>query len=475
MDVVFLSRLQFAITIMFHYLFPPLTIGLSVLMVMAEGWYLKTKDLRYLSIARFWTHLFAINFALGVATGIVNQFQFGTNWATYSRFVGDVFGTALASEGIFAFFLETGFMGVVVFGWNRVSPRLHFFSTFMVMFGGIFSSIWIVLANSFMQTPAGVKIVGEGPHARAEVTDFYAMVFNPSFTIRLTHVLLAAFVLGAFFTMAVGAYYVARKRFLETSKSMVSLSLYFAALTTTMILFSGDTHAREVAQYQPGKLAAFEGHFVTETTPTQLYLIGFPNVKERKVNFGIYIPRLLTFLCYRNFTQPVPGLDKIPEADWPPVILCFASFHLMAGLGTYMFGVAWLGVFLHRKRKLYDKRWMMGLFMLGLPSAYAANEAGWVAAEVGRQPWVVQGMLRTSQANSHSVPAEQVLISIVMFSCVYAVMGVLWLYALHRKIQHGPEDPATLQLGPRTSMDGILESAAERQDPLQSRVTEEAK
>ncbi len=230
LDVVMLSRIQFALTVMFHYIFPPLSIGLGILLVFMEGIFLKTGDKQYENMTRFFTKLFAVNFALGVATGIVMEFQFGTNWATYSRFVGDVFGSALAAEGIFAFFLESGFLAILVFGWDRVSPRMHFFSTIMVSLGSMFSAIWIVGANSWQQTPAGFHVVGEGVNARAEITDFWAMVFNPSSVDRLVHVILGSFILGAFFVMSITAYYILKKKHLEFSKKLLRLRLFSVQL-----------------------------------------------------------------------------------------------------------------------------------------------------------------------------------------------------------------------------------------------------
>lgn len=472
MDVVILARFQFAMTIMFHYLFPPLTIGLSVLMALAEGLYLKTRDPRYLSIARFWTRLFGITFAMGVATGIVNQFQFGTNWAAYSRFVGDIFGTALAAEGIFAFFLETGFFGVVVFGWNRVSAGFHFFCTVMVMLGGIFSSIWIVIANSWMQTPAGYKIVGTGLDARAHVTDFWAMVLNPSTVDRLVHVWLASFVLGAFFALAIAAWYALRGRHPETTPSMLKLALLYAAVSCTLVMVSGDSSARVVAQHQPTKLAAFEGHFETGTGRSPFCVLGWPDQKAKKLKYALEIPWLLSILTYHSLEdKPVQGLDRTPPEDWPPLPLSFFSFHLMAYLGVFMATVAYAGLFFWWRGSLERQRWLLVLLMLGAPAAFAANEAGWVAAEVGRQPWIVYGLLRTSQAVSEAVIASHVLASIIMFMAIYFCMGLLWLYALKRRIQAGPD--TLLPEPPGSLVQGWLDSVADRADPHEARVLED--
>lgn len=333
LDVVFLSRLQFAFTIMFHYIFPPLSIGLGTLMVIMEGLFLKTKNPVYEQMTRFWTKIFAVNFAMGVASGIVMEFEFGTNWATYSRFVGDVFGSALAAEGIFAFFLESGFLAILVFGWDRVSPKMHFFSTLMVALGSLFSSVWIVVANSWMQTPAGYHIVGEGLAARAEIVDFWAMVFNPSSVDRLTHTVIGAFILGAFFVMSINAYYILKGRHLDIAKKGFKIALAFGTVFSLAALITGHSNANMVAKYQPAKLAAFEGHFYTGTGGAGLYLFGWPNELENRVDYGLKIPGMLSLLVHNDLNTPVTGLDQIPENDRPQIKIPFLTYHLMITLG----------------------------------------------------------------------------------------------------------------------------------------------
>ena len=462
LNLLFLSRLQFAMTIMFHYLFPPLTIGLGMLMVLVEGLYLKTGKAEYLSIARFWTRLFAVNFAMGVATGIVMEFEFGTNWATYSRYVGDVFGSALASEGIFAFFLESGFLGVVVFGWDKVSRPVHFFATCMVTMGGFFSSVWIVIANSWMQTPRGYHIVGEGLRARAEITDFWAMVFNPSSLDRMVHTWLAAFLLGGFFAMSIASFYLLRGLHRDLARPMLLISLAFTTVSATAMLVSGDSNARMVARNQPAKLAALEGHFHTGEGPTALYLCGIPDRRSQTVRYAVALPGMLSFLVYHSFDKPVPGLDKIPLEDWPPLQIPFQAYHIMIALGMAFLGLTWLGVFFWWRGNLFEQRWLLRLYVLAVLGAYLANECGWVAAEVGRQPWIVYGLLRTSLALSKSVEANHVLASILMFTFVYSLLFVVWVYVMNDKIQHGPDDPDTLTVGPSTTREGLLQSAADR-------------
>lgn len=439
MDVLFLSRLQFALTIMFHYLFPPLTIGLGALLVFMEGMYLKTKDPQYESMAKFWTKIFAVNFAIGVATGIVMEFQFGTNWANYSRFVGDVFGSALAAEGIFAFFLESGFLAVLVFGWDKVSPRMHFFSTIMVFLGSIFSSVWITVANSWQQTPAGFHIVGEGAAARAEITNFWAMFFNPSSMDRLLHVWLGAFSMGGFFVMSVTAYYILKGRHLDISKKAFTVALLLAALSSWGQLLSGHHQARGVAENQPAKMAAFEGHFKTGEGGSPLFLLGHPNV-ESETTAGIAVPALLSFLIHGNVNQPVTGLDRFPLADRPPIALSFHAYHVMVALGFFMMGLTGLGMWLRWRGRLFENRHLLWTFVITVLAPVAANQLGWVAAEVGRQPWIVYGLLRTSDALSPVVRANQVLGSIIMFGVIYALLFAVWLNVIDHKIKQGPEE-----------------------------------
>jgi cytochrome bd ubiquinol oxidase subunit I len=440
LDLLFLSRFQFALTIMFHYLFPPLSIGLGVIMVVTEGMYVKTKNRDYETMARFWTKIFAVIFAMGVATGIVMEFQFGTNWATYSRYVGDVFGSPLAAEGIFAFFLESGFLAILVFGWDRVSTAVHFFSTIMVSLGSMFSAVWIIVANSWMQTPAGFHIVGEGMTARAEITDFWAMVFNPSSVDRLVHTLIGAFILGAFFVMSVTAWYILHGRHLRLAKQSFTIALVFGTLASLAALVTGHEQANTVSRTQPAKLAAFEGHF--KTGPADLWLFGIPDEQREMVKYGLAIPGGLSFLLHGDFNAPVTGLDQFAPEDRPPLHIPFQAYHLMVALGMYFIGLTLFASYLRWRGTLFDRRWLLWVFVVSVIGPYLANHAGWVAAEVGRQPWIVYGLLRTSDALSKSVKAEEVLASIILFSIIYLFLLAVWLYVMHEKIKHGPEEVA---------------------------------
>ena len=438
MDVEILSRIQFAFTVAFHYIFPPLSIGLGLMMVLFEGSYLRTKNKKYELLARFWTKIFAVTFGLGVATGIVMEFEFGTNWATYSRYVGDVFGSALAAEGLFAFALESGFLGILLFGWNRTSPKVHFIATLGVWLGSMFSAVWIVVANSWQQTPAGYHIVGEGMNARAEIIDFWAMVFNPSSVDRMLHVWNGSFLAGAFFVMSVSAWYIVKNKHLELSKTAFKYALVVAATFSLVQLISGHSSAEGVSENQPAKLAAYEGHF--ETGPSDLYAFGWVDVENQKV-YGLGIPGGTSFLLHQDFSEPVTGLNEFAPEDQPNAInAVFQFYHLMVAIGMTLIALTLLGLFFWWKGTLFDKRWLMWIFVPAVLLPQIANQAGWFAAEMGRQPWVVYGLLRTSNALSRTVEANQVLFSIILFGFVYLLLFLLFIYMLNKKIQHGPEE-----------------------------------
>lgn len=441
MNTEILSRIQFAFTIAFHYIYPPLSIGLGVVLVIMEGMYLRTGKLLYEQMVRFWIKIFALIFGIGVATGIVMEFEFGTNWAVYSRYVGDVFGSALAAEGIFAFALESGFLGILLFGWNRVSPRVHFFSTIMVALGSMFSAIWIVVANSWQQTPAGFKIEGEGMKARAVITDFWEMVFNPSSMDRLSHVIIGSFLAGSFLVLSVNAYYILRKRHLEIAQAGFKIALLVATVASLLQLFTGHRSADGVAHNQPAKLAAFEGHY-DSLAIADMYLLGWTDAKNQKVT-GLKIPAGLTFLLHQDFKTPVKGLNAFPKENRPSaraVNFVFQTYHLMVAIGMTLIGLTLLASFLWWRGKLFQQKWLLQIFAWSVLLPQIGNQVGWYSAEVGRQPWVVYGLLRTSDALSQSLKAEQVWFSLIMFTLVYALLFVLFLYLLNKKIKHGPVD-----------------------------------
>jgi cytochrome d ubiquinol oxidase subunit I len=436
MDLLTLSRIQFGLTIGFHYIFPPLSIGLGLLLVFMEGLYLKTKNPLYHQMTRFWVKVFGLIFALGVATGIVMEFQFGTNWSTYSRYVGDVFGSALAAEGIFAFFLESGFLAILLFGWDKVSPRIHFLSTILVCAGAHFSAVWIVIANSWQQTPAGHHLVGQAPNIRAEIVDFWQLVFNPSSMDRIWHVYMGAWQAGAFFVLSVSAFYILRNKHVDFAKASIKIALLLAAVSSILQLVSGHSSAVGVAANQPAKMAAFEGHY--DTKPADLYLFGWVNEDQEKVQLGVKLPGMLSFLIYGDSQKPVTGLREFKPEDRPPVNIVFQSYHAMVAIGCVLILIAWLGLFRWWRNRLFSLRWLLWVFVFSVIGPQLANQLGWLSAEVGRQPWIVYNLLRTSDGLSKVVSSGQVLTSIILFSLIYLLLLILFIYLLNDKIQHGP-------------------------------------
>lgn len=437
METEILARIQFAFTVAFHYIYPPLSIGLGLLLVIFESIYIRTKNEAYHKLARFWTKIFALTFGIGVVTGIVMEFEFGTNWAVYSRYVGDVFGSALAAEGIFAFALESGFLGILLFGWNRVKPWVHLVSTIGVFLGSMFSAIWIVVANSWQQTPAGFHIVGEGMDARAEITDFWAMVFNPSSVDRLTHVWLGAFLAGAFLVLSVHAYYLLKGKYVEISKKAFKIALVVATIFSLGQLFTGHQSADGVAENQPAKLAALEGHFEV-SAPADMYIMGWVDKEKQEVT-GLKVPGGLSFLLDYDFEAPVTGLNAFPEDERPSQInAVFQFYHIMVAIGMALIFLTLFASFLMWRGKFFNKKWLLWIFVFAVFLPQIANQVGWFAAEMGRQPWVVYGLLRTDQAFSQAVSENQILFSLILFFLVYALLFVLFIYLLHKKIKHGP-------------------------------------
>jgi len=389
MDVLTLARIQFGGTIAFHYIYPPLSIGLGLMLVLMEGAWLKTGNNLYHQMARFWTKIFALTFAIGVATGIVMEFEFGTNWAAYSRFVGDVFGSALAAEGIFAFFLESGFLAVLLFGWDKVGRKIHFFATCMVCLGAHFSAVWIVVANSWMQTPAGYHIVGEGLHARAEITDFWQLIFNPSMLDRLFHTICGAWCAGSFLVVSVSAWYLLKGKHLQFARKSLKVGLTVALAASLLQAVTGHKSAQGLEKNQPAKLAAFESLYQT-TSNTPMVLLGWPDEKNETVS-GLTAPGLLSFLTHNDFHTPVIGLDQFKPEDRPPVTASFIFFHGMVFIGFALIAIATLGFFYFRHGSLHHRRWLLWLLVFSVLGPQLANQFGWFAAEVGRQPWIVYG------------------------------------------------------------------------------------
>lgn len=438
MDVLTLARFQFAFTVGFHYLFPPLSIGLGLILVLMEGSWLATKNPVYHQLARFWSRVFALVFAIGVATGIVMEFEFGTNWAVYSRFVGDVFGSALAAEGIFAFFLESGFLALMIFGWDRVGPKLHYFSTCMVALGAHFSAVWIVVANSWQQTPAGFHLVEHQGALRAEITDFWALVFNPSSMDRLIHTVCGAWQAGAWLVVSVSAWYLLKGRHLAFAKASLKIGLLVALASSLLQLSTGHDSAVGVSRNQPAKLAAFEGHYNTDPAP--LYLFGWVDNAGQQVRFGVAVPKLLSYLVHGDWEKPVQGLNEFAPGDRPPVNAVFQTYHAMVALGLGLIALAVVSIIQWARGRLFTQRWLLGLLVFSVLGPQLANQLGWASAEIGRQPWIVQGLLRTSDAFSKVVGAQAILASLALFSVVYALLFAVFVFLLNHKIQHGPDE-----------------------------------
>ncbi len=443
-EVEMLSRIQFAITAAFHFLYPPMSIGLGVALVIMEGMYLKTKDTFWENLTRFWVKIFGIVFAMGVASGIVMEFQFGTNWATYSRFVGDVFGSALAAEGVFAFFLESGFLAILLFGWNKVKPRTHFISTILVAFGAHFSAVWILVANSWQQTPAGhhivVREIGGELVARAEIVDFWQVVFNPSTIDRLTHTVFGAWLTGAFLILSISAYYIIKNRHIEEAKSSIKVGLTIVIIASILQLLTGHMSAVGVAKNQPAKLAAIEGHFNSDS-PAPMHILGWVDEQKQEVKYGIAIPGLLSWLVHSDASKSVTGLDKFKPEDRPPVNLVFQSFHIMIAIGIIFILLGLIGLYLWISGKLWNAKWFLWILVVSVILPHIANQAGWITAEVGRQPWIVYGLLRTSDAISKNLSLGSVWFSLILFTLIYLLIFVLFLFLLDRKIKQGPLEP----------------------------------
>jgi cytochrome d ubiquinol oxidase subunit I len=441
MDPVLLARLQFAITIGFHFIFPPVSIGLAWLIVVMEwkGW--RSGDEGWVRLGRFFGKLLAITFAVGVATGIVMEFQFGTNWARYSKFVGDIFGAPLAAEGVFAFFLESGFLGLYLFGRQRVPKSVHWLSSLMVAVGATLSAFWIIVANSWQQTPAGFAV----RNGRAELIDFQAAVFNPSTVIRYLHTVDACLICGAFLVGGVSAYLILKGREADLARRSLKLALIVGFLASCLELAPlGHEHASQVARTQPAKLAAMEG-LVRTTAEAPLVVFAVPDPgPPPALRLPVVIPGLLSWLAFGDAGATVVGMEAFAAEDLPPFLITFLSFHAMVMLGMAFIGMTGLGLVLLMLKRLPTSRWFLRLLVAAIPFPVLACELGWVTAEVGRQPWIVypvpgvfEGM-RTSGAVSPTVSAGEILASIILFTLIYLLLLGVYLFLMWRKGSRGP-------------------------------------
>lgn len=441
MDPVLLARLQFALTIGFHFIFPPISIGLAWLLVVIEWRAWRRGDPADAALGKLFAKLLAVTFAVGVATGILMEFQFGTNWARYSAFVGDVFGAPLAAEGVFAFFLESTFLGLYLFGRGKVSKAVHWVSILMVAVGATISAFWILVANSWQQTPAGFVF----RNGRAELADFWRAVFNPSTLPRFTHTIAACLVAGAFVVAGVAAYRLLVNRKDAIGRRGLRLAVVWGLVAAIVVAFpTGHEHARQVARTQPAKFAAIEGLYTSEAG-APMVLFGLvqnqpPNLMAR---VHLPIPGLLSWLALGDANATIRGIAEFPEDEWPPLWLTFVSFHNMVILGTLFVALMAWGVLQRWRGRLEEQRWYLKLLVAAIPLPIVAIQFGWVAAEVGRQPWIVYGLLRTADAHSTTVSAREILVSMGLFGVIYLLLGALWLFVMVREAKHGLDTTAT--------------------------------
>lgn len=447
LDATLLSRIQFGFTLAFHILFPTLTIGLSVFLVIFQGNWLRTGHEDYLRLYRFWMKIFALAFGMGVVSGIVLSFEFGTNFSGFSAATGNVLGPLLGYEVLMAFFLEASFLPIMLFGWGRVGPRLHFFSTVMVSLGTILSAFWILAANSWMQTPAGYALE-DGVFVPA---DWWQIVFNPSFPYRLAHMLTAAMLSSAFVVAGVSAWHLLRGHHLAPARRAFSIALWWAALFAPLQVLIGDLHGLQVQRDQPMKVAAMEALWETrEGAPFVVF--GVPDPLRERNRWVIEIPNAGSLILQHDPHGRVLGLNEVPPADRPNVPIVFYSFRVMLAIGFFFVAVAAIGVYLRWRRRLFSRPWFLRLCMLSAPLGFVAVVAGWLVAEVGRQPWVVQGLMRTAAAAT-PLPTASVALSLTLFFLVYNVLLFAFLYFAYRWVQRGPERdlPEHLRTAPRTA------------------------
>jgi cytochrome d ubiquinol oxidase subunit I len=433
-----IHRLHFAFTITYHYLFPQLTMGLAPLIVVFKALGLWRPDAPYNNAARFWAKVFGLNFLFGVITGIPMEFQFGTNWASFSRFSGGVIATSLAMEGVFAFFLESSFLGIFLYREKRFGQRLHMLSAVMIFVGSWLSGYFIIVTNAWMQHPVGFSIA---PNGAAQLSSFWALLSNNWAFWQYVHNMGGACVTGAFFVAAVGAFYLLSGRQTEYGRLFLTVGLVAAAIASTFQVFpSGDRQGQLVANYQPVTLAAMEGLFRSESG-APVVLVGQPNIEEQRLDNPIYLPRALSFLTYRHWEARVAGLADFPLDQWPDDIpLLYYSYHIMVGLGTIFIAIAVAAVFLLLRRRLFTARPMLWVVMLSFPFPFIANTAGWITGEIGRQPWLVYGLMRTNQGFSHNVSAGNGLFSLLGFMGMYTVLSILFLFLMWHEITAGFSD-----------------------------------
>ncbi len=440
-DALTVHRLHFAFTVTYHYLFPQLTMGLALLIVILKTLALRTGNEHYDRAARFWAKIFGINFAMGVVTGIPMEFQFGTNWAQFSKAAGGVIGQTLAMEGIFSFFLESSFLGLFLFGEKRLGPRGHWFAAFMVFLGSWLSGYLIIATNAWMQHPVAYHT---GPNGEIMLSSFWGLLLNHWALWQYVHNMSGAVITGAFVMAALGAFYLLVGKYPDYGKTFIRVGVIVGVIATLFQLFpSGDGQGRMLARHQPVTLSAMEGLFRTQKG-APIALVGQPDMQKQQLDNPITVPRMLSFLTYRRWMSEVKGLDAFPQQDWPDdVPLLYYTYHIMVGLGTIFIAIMVLAAWKLWRGSLYDSRGMLWALMLSLPFPYIANTAGWITAEVGRQPWIIYGMMRTPEGVSAQVSSGNAWFTLIGFLGMYTVLSILFLFLVYREVEKGPEAPSS--------------------------------
>jgi len=444
MNAELIHRMHFAFTVTFHYLFPQLTMGLALLIVVLKSVALKTGSEQWDRAARFWARIFGINFVFGVVTGIPMEFEFGTNWARFSRLSGGVIGQPLAMEGVFSFFLESAFLGLFLYGEKRISKWMHWFSAFMVFIGSWISGFFIIVTDAWMQHPVSYERL---PNGQFQVLSFWQLLINPWGLLQYAHNMTGAVITGSFVMSAVGAFYLLEGRRQEYARIFLKVGVIAGLVASILIIFpSGDLHGKYVARNQPAAIAAMEGIFKSESG-AGMVLIGQPNEETGQIDNPIVVNNLLSFLIYGTTSAEVKGLDQIPHDQWPTALpLLYYAYHIMAGLGTWFLLLMSVSAFLLARHRLHTSRWALWALLLSFPLPYIANTAGWMTAELGRQPWLIYGLMRTSEGFSSTVSAGNGLFTLLGFMGLYALMGLLFTILIYREISYGPE-PAAIPAG----------------------------
>ncbi|UHA75493.1 cytochrome ubiquinol oxidase subunit I [Paenibacillus sp. 481] len=444
LDMVMLSRIQFAATTIFHFIFVPISIGLAFLIAIMQTMYVVKGEEKYKKMTKFWGKLFLINFAVGVVTGILQEFQFGMNWSNYSRFVGDVFGAPLAIEALLAFFMESTFIGIWIFGWDRLSKKVHLACIWLVSFGTMMSAFWILVANSFMQRPVGFEM----NNGRAEMNDFFALITNGQMLVEYPHTVFSALATGAFLIAGVSAWKLLKRQDFDFFKKSFQISIVIALITSLLVALFGHEQAQYLVKTQPMKMAASEGLWETSTDPAPWTVFAAIDPEKQENTAELKIPYLLSFLSYSKFSGEVKGMKEI-QAEYeqqygpgnyiPPVRTTFWSFRIMVGCGTAMILLAMYGVYLSARKKLErPNKWFMRMMVVGIFLPHIANASGWIMTEIGRQPWTVFGLMRTEDSISPNVSSGEVLFSLVSFTGMYTILGIVLVTLFLRVIKKGP-------------------------------------